>query len=247
MELKGKVALITGGSRGIGKAICETLAKMGASIVIADIDLETAQKTAEEIKNNFSIETLPIKVDVTNTESVQEGIKKILDTFGTIDILINNAGITKDSLILRMKDEDWHQVLQVNLYGVFNCTKEVAKIMIKKKSGKIVNISSVIGLIGNIGQANYAASKGGVIGFTKSIAKELASRGINVNAIAPGFIQTEMTEKLPDQIKKDILEKIPFKRFGKPSEVASVVGFLVSEASSYITGQVIVTDGGMVM
>jgi 3-oxoacyl-[acyl-carrier protein] reductase len=247
MELKGKVALITGGSRGIGKAICETLAKMGASIVIADIDLETAQKTAEEIKNNFSIETLPIKVDVTNPESVQEGIKKILDTFGTIDILVNNAGITKDSLILRMKDEDWHQVLQVNLYGVFNCTKEVAKIMIKKKSGKIVNISSVIGLIGNIGQANYAASKAGIIGFTKSIAKELASRGINVNAIAPGFIQTEMTEKLPDQIKKDILEKIPFKRFGKPSEVASVVGFLVSEASSYITGQVIVTDGGMVM
>jgi len=243
--LLDQVAIVTGGARGIGKAICEVLAQAGASIVVLDINSEQANTTANEIKKNFGVETLSVEVNVAELLQVEKMVKNVLDKFGKINILINNAGITKDGLLIRMSEKDFRAVLDVNLIGTFNCTREVAKVMIKQRSGKIVNISSTVGLQGNIGQANYSASKAGIIGFTKSVAKELAKRGIQVNAIAPGFIETEMTNKLSDEVKKGYLEKIPLGRFGKPEDIAQVVKFLVS--SSYITGQVIVVDGGMTM
>jgi 3-oxoacyl-[acyl-carrier protein] reductase len=264
MLLQDKVAIITGGARGIGKEIARTFAQEGANIVICDVDKTSLEQTEGELKSlgvqapleipNSTGKTkflmgqaLSFQVDVTNSAQVEEMANKVLDKFQKIDILINNAGITRDNLLLRMKEEEWDAVLNVNLKGTFLCTKAVSKVMVKQRSGRIVNIASIIGIMGNAGQANYAASKAGIIGFTKSVAKELSSRNINVNAIAPGFIQTDMTAKLPEDVKSQMLAQIPLNRFGQPSDVARLALFLVSEASNYITGQVIQVDGGMVM
>lgn len=246
ITLKESVALITGGARGIGKAIAEKLASAGANIVIADLLLDEAKKTAEEISKS-GIKTFAISVDVSDFDSVTECVKNSVDQFGRIDILVNNAGVTRDTLILRMTPDDWDFVLNVNLNGVFNFTKAVIPYMMKQKSGRIINIASVVGLTGNIGQANYSASKGGVVALTKTTAKELASRNITCNAVAPGFIDTEMTRKLPENIKQEWLKLIPLKRYGLPEDVANTVLFLASDLASYITGQIIVVDGGMVM
>ncbi|MDD5692742.1 MAG: 3-oxoacyl-[acyl-carrier-protein] reductase [Candidatus Omnitrophica bacterium] len=246
MRLKDKVALITGGARGIGQAIAMAFAKEGADIAVADVNLETAQKTASEIEL-LGRKALALEMDVTNYEKVEEGVNKILDKMGKVDILINNAGITKDNLLLRMSQSDWDAVINVNLKGTFNCIKAVSRPMVKQRSGRIISIASIIGLMGNPGQANYAASKAGIIALTKTVAKELASRNINANAIAPGFIQTEMTAKLPEDIKKRMLEAIPLAKLGSPGDVANLCVFLASDESSYITGQTITIDGGMVM
>lgn len=246
MRLKGKVALITGGARGIGRDIALLFAREGADIVIADVNLQEAQKTCSDIEA-LDRKALSLQLDVTNFTKVEEAVNKILDKFTKIDILINNAGITKDGLILRMSESDWDAVLAVNLKGTFNCTKAVSKAMIKQRSGKIVNIASIIGIIGNPGQANYAASKAGIIALTKTSAKELASRNININAVAPGFIQTDMTARLAEDLKQKMFGAIPLGKFGTPGDVANVCLFLASEESAYITGQTIVVDGGMVM
>jgi 3-oxoacyl-[acyl-carrier protein] reductase len=244
LSLENKVALITGGARGIGREIALLFAKEGADIAICDIDLEQVEHTAKEIEA-LGRKALAFKVDVTNSGDVQAMVDKILDNFNKLDILINNVGITKDNLILRMSEEEWDKVIAVNLKGTFVCTKIASKVMLKQHSGKIVNLASIIGIMGNIGQANYAASKAGIIGLTKSVAKELALRGICVNAIAPGFIKTEMTSKLPEEIQQKILSNIPLGRLGEPKDVANLALFLSSESSSYITGQVIQIDGGM--
>jgi 3-oxoacyl-[acyl-carrier protein] reductase len=246
MRLKDKVALVTGGARGIGQAIALTFAREGADIVVADVNLEIAQKTALEIEA-LGRKALALEMDVTNYEKVEEGVNKILDKMGKVDILVNNAGITKDNLLLRMSQADWDAVINVNLKGTFNCIKAVSRPMIKQRSGRIISIASIIGLMGNPGQANYAASKAGIIALTKTVAKELASRNVNANAVAPGFIQTEMTAKLPEDIKKKMLEAIPLAKLGTPQDVANTCLFLASDESSYITGQVITIDGGMVM
>jgi len=248
MCLSGKIALITGSARGIGKAIALELANHGAKIVINDIlSKNEIDKTLEEVRKS-SNQTIGIRADITIFDEVESMVKEIINKFGKIDILVNNAGIIRDSLLIRMKEEDWDAVININLKGTFNCSKTVAKYMMRQKSGgKIVNISSVIGLVGNIGQANYAASKAGIIGFTKSTAKELALRNINVNAIAPGFIETDMTKKLPEKVRQDLQQQIPLKRLGTVEDVAKTVYFLVSDAANYITGQVINIDGGMVM
>lgn len=248
MGLSGKVALITGSARGIGKAIALELANHGAKIVINDIlPKNEIDKTLEEIRKS-SDQAIGIRADITIFEEVESMVKEIINKFGKIDILVNNAGIIRDSLLIRMKEEDWDAVININLKGTFNCSKTVAKYMMRQKSGgKIVNISSVIGLVGNIGQANYAASKAGIIGLTKSIAKELALRNINVNAIAPGFIETDMTKRLSEKVRKDLQQQIPLKRLGTVKDIAKVVYFLVSDNANYITGQVINVDGGMVM
>ena len=246
MRLKDKVALITGGARGIGQAIAMTFAKEGADIVVADVNLEIAQKTAAEIEA-LGRKALALEMDVTNYEKVEEGVNKILDKMGKVDILVNNAGITKDNLIMRMSPADWDAVINVNLKGTFNCIKAVSRPMVKQRSGRIISIASIIGLMGNPGQANYAASKAGIIALTKTVAKELASRNINANAVAPGFIQTEMTAKLPEDIKQKMLEAIPLAKLGTPQDVANLCLFLAADESSYITGQVVTIDGGMVM
>ena len=246
MRLKDKVVLITGGARGIGQAIAMCFAKEGADIVVGDVNLEEAQKTCSDIEA-LGRQSLAIQLDVTDYAKVEEGINKILDKFGKVDILVNNAGITKDNLLLRMSQAEWDAVLNVNLKGTFNCIKAVSRPMIKQKAGRIVNIASIIGIIGNAGQANYSASKAGIIALTKSAAKELASRNINVNAVAPGFIQSDMTAKLPEELKLKMKEAIPLNKFGSPDDVAGVCLFLASEDSNYITGQTIVVDGGMVM
>lgn len=245
MLLKDKVALITGGGRGIGREIALLFAKEGADIVICDIDKAFSEATRKTIEN-LGRSCMDFQTDVTNISQVDEMLAKILDNFKKVDILINNAGITADSLLIRMKEEDWDRVLAVNLKGTFNCIKAVSKVMIKQRSGRILSISSIIGLLGNVGQANYAASKAGVIGLTKSAARELAPRGINVNAIAPGFIQTEMTQRLPEEVKSKMLEAIPLKKFGQPHDVARLAAFLASDEAGYITGQVICVDGGMI-
>lgn len=248
MGLSGKVALITGSARGIGKAIALELAHHGAKIVINDIlEKNEIDITSEEIKKSGNI-AIGIKADVTVFDEVNRMVKEIISKFGKIDILVNNAGITRDSLLIRMKEEDWDAVIRINLKGTFNCSKVVAKYMMKQKStDKIVNISSVIGLVGNIGQVNYSASKAGIIGLTKSMAKELALRNINVNAVAPGFIDTDMTKKLSEKIIQNLKQNIPLKRLGTVEDIAKVVYFLVSDSANYITGQVINVDGGMVM
>jgi len=246
MRLKDKVALITGGARGIGKSIALAYAQEGADIVVADVNLEEAQKTAKEIEA-LGRKALALTMDVTDYAKVEEAINKILDKFAKIDILVNNAGITKDNLLLRMSQPDWDAVLNVNLKGTFNCIRAVSRVMLKQRSGKIVSIASIIGLIGNPGQANYSASKAGIIALTKTAAKELASRNINVNAVAPGFIQTDMTAKLPEELKAKMLSAIPMNKLGSPDDVAAACLFLASEDSAYITGQTIVVDGGMVM
>ena len=246
MKLKDKTAIVTGAARGIGKEIALGLAKEGVNVAICDIDRDALEQAKSEIEA-LGRECLIAVVDVGKTGSCEDMVNKSLDKFSRIDILINNAGITRDTLLMRMKEEDWDAVLTVNLKGAFNFTKAVCRTMIKQRYGKIVNIASIIGIIGNAGQANYAASKAGLIGLTKSSAKELALRGINVNAIAPGFIQTHMTDKLTDEQKTTMLKLIPLGSLGKPKNVADLVLFLVSDASSYITGEVIRVDGGMVM
>ncbi len=246
MLVEGKIAVVTGAAQGIGKAIALCLAREGADVIISDIDKEKAQEVASEVES-LGRRSLPVTVDVTDDEEIGKAVTKSLDKFNRMDILVNNAGMTSDALIVRMKHSEWEDVINTNLTGAFNWMKACVKPMMKQRSGRIVNISSVIGLVGNAGQANYAASKAGILGLTKSAAKELAPWHINVNAVAPGFIATRMTEKLPEQVKKKMLSNIPAGRWGEPEEVARAVLFLVSEMSSYITGQVINVDGGMVM
>jgi 3-oxoacyl-[acyl-carrier protein] reductase len=246
LKLKGKVALVTGAAQGIGKAIALLLARNGADMVVSDINLEKAEETAKEIRA-IGPKAMAIKVDVANLSDVERMVTGILEKLAKIDILVNNAGITRDKLILRMTEEDWDVVLGVNLKGTFNCTKAVVRHMAKQRSGKIVNIASVVGEMGNAGQANYSASKAGVIGLTKTIAREYAQRGINVNAIAPGYIETPMTEALPEKAKEELKKLIPMERLGKPEDVAEAVLFLVSEESSYVTGQVLNVNGGIYM
>jgi 3-oxoacyl-[acyl-carrier protein] reductase len=246
LELLGKMALVTGAAQGIGRAIALLLAQKGADIVVSDINLEKAEETVREIET-IGRRAMAIRADVANTNDVERMVEAILGRFGQIDILVNNAGITRDKLILRMTEEDWDAVLNVNLKGTFNCTKAVVRHMSKQRRGKIVNIASVVGEMGNVGQANYSASKAGVIGFTKTIAREFAQRGINVNAIAPGYIETPMTEVLPEKVKEELRRMIPMGRLGRPGDVAEAVLFLVSEASRYITGQVLNVNGGIYM
>lgn len=246
-SLKGKTAVVTGASRGIGKAIALKLAKLGANIVI---NYRSDSKSVEALVNE--IEALGVKAeaiqeDVSSFEGAKNLMKKTIEVFGSVDILVNNAGITKDGLLLRMKEEDFDKVIEVNLKGVFNCIRHVSPIMVKQKCGKIINISSVVGITGNAGQVNYSAAKAGIIGITKSVARELASRNITVNAVAPGFIQTNMTGVLSDKVKETTLNSIPLKRFGTAEDVANVVAFLALPYSDYITGHVINVDGGMVM
>ncbi|MBI5207554.1 MAG: 3-oxoacyl-[acyl-carrier-protein] reductase [Candidatus Firestonebacteria bacterium] len=244
--LEGKVAFVTGGARGIGRITAIALAKEGADIIVVNTNEDLLQKVVEEIQA-LGRKAMGLKVNVTNSQEVDTAVKKVLDTFGKIDILVNNAGITRDNLIIRMKEEDWDSVLHVNLKGVFLCTKAVLRSMMKRESGKIINIASVVGISGNIGQANYSAAKAGIIGLTKTTAREVASRGITVNAVAPGFIDTDMTRALPAYIKENITRQIPLNRFGKPEDVAGVIVFLASERADYITGEVIRVDGGMIM
>lgn len=245
--LKGKTAVITGSGRGIGKAIATELARLGANIVINDIKAsEFADETCEELKA-MGYNAIVVKGDVRNADDVAELIKTSLDTFGTIDIFVNNAGVTRDGLMLRMTEDDWNLVMDINLKGAFNCIKAVARPMMKQRSGSIINIASVVGVMGNAGQANYSASKAGLIGLTKTTAKEFAARGIRCNAVAPGFIESAMTDKLSDEVKQEYFKAIPLAKFGKVEEVASVVAFLASDMSSYVTGQVINIDGGLHM
>jgi 3-oxoacyl-[acyl-carrier protein] reductase len=246
MRLAGKVALVTGGGRGIGREIAMTLAGEGADIVIWDVNPTDAANTCKEIES-LGRKTLADQVDVTNFEIVEVAVNKILDKYGKLDILVNNAGITKDNLLLRMSQQEWDAVINVNLKGTFNCTKAVFRPLSKQRSGRIINIASIIGIIGNYGQANYAASKAGIIALTKTSARELASRNVTVNAIAPGFIQTEMTAKLTEDVKAKMMEAIPMRKLGTPRDVANACLFLASNEADYITGQTIVVDGGMVM
>ncbi|HOR86700.1 MAG TPA: 3-oxoacyl-[acyl-carrier-protein] reductase [Bacillota bacterium] len=247
MQLKGKTAIVTGGSRGIGRSIALELASKGANVVInCTKSIESAETVIKEIKE-MGVSGMAVKADVSNREEVENLVNDVLKTFGSIDILINNAGITKDNLIIRMSEKDFDDVININLKGAFICTKAVSKAMIKQKSGKIINISSVVGIIGNKGQSNYAAAKAGLIGFTKSVAKELARCNICVNAVAPGYIETDMSATLPEQVKEAFLNSIPLNRAGRPQDIAKAVLFLASEYSDYITGQVINIDGGMVM
>ncbi len=246
MRLKGQTAFVTGGAQGIGRSICEMLAKEGANIVVSDINIDAAQKTSEALKSSFGVGSMAVKTNVASYDDVAAGIKAAAAEFGKIDILINNAGITRDTLIMRMKEEDWDLVLNVNLKGVFNGIKAISPVMMKQRSGRIVSIASIVGQMGNAGQANYSASKGGVIALTKTAARELASRGVTVNAIAPGFIDTEMTKVLPDEVKDKLKAQIPMGTLGSPEDIAKAVVFLCADAP-YITGQVIAINGGMYM
>ena len=242
-----KVAFITGGSRGIGKQVALKFAKNGYNIVINYVSDTTDIKELQEEFEKENVEILLVKADVTKKEEIQNLVKTAIEKFGHIDVLVNNAGITRDGLLMRMKEEDFDKVIEINLKGTFLVTKEVIPYMMKKREGSIINISSVVGVVGNAGQSNYAASKAGIIGFTKSVAKELASRNIRANCVAPGFIKTDMTDVLSEEVKENIHNQIPLKRMGEPEEVANLVYFLGSEESKYITGQVVHVDGGMVM
>jgi 3-oxoacyl-[acyl-carrier protein] reductase len=245
MILKGKNAIVTGSSRGIGRAIALKFADMGANVVLNyRSDVNSVNEVIKEIEAK-GVKAVAIQGDVSNFEDSKRIIDEAIEKLGSVDILVNNAGITKDSLIMRMKEEDFDKVIEVNLKGVFNCVKHAVPVMMKQKSGRIINISSVVGLSGNAGQANYAAAKAGIIGLTKSIAKEIASRGVTVNAIAPGFIETDMTGVLSDKTKETIKLNIPLKRLGSPEDIANTAAFLASDMASYITGQVISVDGGM--
>lgn len=247
MKLDGKVAIVTGASRGIGREIALELARNGANVVVNYAGSEArAKEVVEEIKQ-MGREALIVQANVAESEAVTNMIKQTIEKFGKIDILVNNAGITRDNLLMRMKEEEWEEVININLKGVFLCTKGVSRQMIKQRSGRIINISSVVGVVGNAGQANYVAAKAGVIGLTKTTARELASRGITVNAIAPGFITTDMTDKLTEEMKSEMLRQIPLGIFGEPKDIAKAVVFLASDDSRYITGQTIHIDGGMAM
>ncbi len=245
--LIGKVALVTGASRGIGKAIALHLADAGADVVVNYAGSEVAASEVVAQIEAIGRSSFKIQADVGNTTQTEDMIKQVINKFGRIDILINNAGITKDNLLMRMKEEEFDQVIHTNLKGVFNCIKAVTRPMMKQRSGRIINISSVVGVLGNAGQANYVAAKAGVIGLTKSAARELATRGITVNAVAPGFIETDMTNNLGEDIKDQLITQIPLARLGKPEDIARVVRFLASEDSAYMTGQTIHIDGGMYM
>jgi 3-oxoacyl-[acyl-carrier protein] reductase len=244
MNLTGKVALVTGSGRGIGKAIARKLSEVGATVVVNDI-ADAAEATAQEIKATGK-NCLFVKANISSSEEVKQMMEKIVTAFGRIDILVNNAGIARDQLTLRMTDEEWDTVLNINLKGVFLCTRAALKYMLKQRWGRIINISSISGIAGNPGQVNYCAAKAGVIGITRTVAKEMASRQITVNAVAPGFIETEMTQKLPDKVKEEYNQRIPVGYFGTPGDVAEAVAFFASEEARYITGQVLCVDGGMV-
>lgn len=247
MKLEGKTAIVTGASRGIGRSIAIELAKNGANVVVNySGNEEKAKETAKEVEASGA-KALVFRADVSNADDVQAMLKETISTFGGIDILVNNAGITKDNLLMRMKENDWDQVMDINLKSVFLTTKAVARPMMKQRKGKIINVSSIVGVMGNAGQANYVASKAGVIGLTKTSAKELAPRGINVNAVAPGFIETDMTGELGEDVQTSMKQMIPLERFGQPEDIAKAVVFLASDDADYITGQTIHIDGGMVM
>jgi len=246
MDLKDKVAIVTGAAQGIGKVIALALARCGADVVVSDINEEGLQGAAAEIEA-LGRKALAVRMDVSRLTECDDLVKKTTAAFGRIDILVNNAGITRDTVLLRMKEEQWDQVMQVNLKGTFNCTKAIIRSMFKQKSGKIINISSVTGAMGNAGQANYASSKAAVMGFTKSIAREYAHCGITVNAVAPGFIKTAMTDAIPEKDRAAMIALIPAQRLGLPEDVANTVCFLASGAADYITGQVIHVNGGMYM
>jgi 3-oxoacyl-[acyl-carrier protein] reductase len=247
IDLKGKVAVITGSARGIGRSVAEKLAQAGASIVITDILTEIGEKTAEEISKKYGVETIFVPGNVVSMESMVELASKTLEKFGKIDILVNNAGITRDTLFMRMKEEDFDLVLNINLKGTYNCTQAFFKSMIKKRSGSIINMASVVGIMGNAGQVNYSASKAGMIGMTKSLAREVGKRNIRVNAVAPGYIQSEMTDVLSEEVKEEFAKNIPMGAMGTPEDIANTVLFLASDLSSYITGQTISVNGGMLM
>ncbi|RNC70351.1 MAG: 3-oxoacyl-[acyl-carrier-protein] reductase [Desulfuromonadales bacterium] len=246
MSLAGKVAIVTGASRGIGRAVALKLASEGADVVVTATTLDSAQQTAAEIEARGR-RTLALAVDVADAAAVETLFARVTESFGKVDILVNNAGITRDGLLLRMKDADWDAVMDVNLKGAFICSREAAKLMTKARSGRIVNISSVVGEMGNAGQANYCASKAGMIGLTKSVARELAKRGITVNAVTPGFIETDMTSALSEKVREGLLQQIPLERLGSPDDVANAVYFLVSDMGSYVTGHVLSVNGGMYM
>ena len=245
-KLEGRVALVTGGARGIGKAICEKLASEGAIVAMVDILLEVAEQTAAEFKAK-GYEAMAIQANVANVEDADKAVKAVVEKYGKLDILVNNAGITRDTLMMRMTEQDWDMVMAVNLKGTFNFTKAATKNMMRARYGRIVNIASVVGRMGNVGQANYSASKAGVIALTKTTAKEFGSRNITVNAVAPGFIQTDMTGKLSEEVRKEFLKTIPLQRAGLPEDVANVVCFFCQDESAYVTGQVLNIDGGMLM
>ncbi len=245
MKVKDKIALITGASRGIGKAIAIELASLGGVVIVNYNQSEVAAKELIIDIESSGGQAGLCNFNVSDFSKVQGEIKKISEEYGGFHILVNNAGITRDGLLLRMKEEDWDEVLSVNLKGVFNCTRAAARIMLKQRYGRIINITSMVGEMGNLGQSNYSASKAGIIGFTKSTSKELGSRGITVNAVSPGFIETDITKGLPENIKKSYIEHIPLGRFGKPEDVAKVVAFLASEDASYITGEVLKVNGGL--
>jgi 3-oxoacyl-[acyl-carrier protein] reductase len=245
MDLKGKVSIVTGGAQGIGKAIVRALAEHGSGVVVVDVNLDQAQQTAEEMRA-LGVQALAQRVDVVDHAAVVAAVKEAVEKLGRVDILVNNAGITRDALLLRMKPEDFDLVLSVNLKGTFNYTSAVLPGMVKQRAGRIVNVASIMGLVGNPGQANYSASKAGVIGLTRTTAKEVASRGITVNAVAPGFIETAMTQKLPEAVRAEILKRVPLGVVGQPEDVANGVLFLVSNLARYVTGHVLVIDGGMI-
>ncbi len=247
MNFENQVAVVTGGARGIGRSICESLASRGAQIAVADLNIEQAESTAKEIQDTYHQKAKAFSVNVSSLESAQMMIDAATIEFGKIDVLVNNAGITRDTLIMRMSEEDWDLVLNINLKGAFNCSKAVVRQMMKQRYGRIVNISSVSGLAGQAGQTNYSASKAGLIGFTKALAREVASRGITVNAVAPGFIPTALTVELPEALKESMINITPVGRMGTPEEVAYAVSFLASHDAAYITGQVLSVDGGMMM
>mgnify|MGYP001449015776 CR=1 FL=1 len=247
-RFEGKVAIITGASRGIGRAIAEELAKGGANVVVNySGNEEKANEVVQFVKDTYGVEAMSYRADVSNAEEVDAMVKATKETFGAIDFLVNNAGITRDMLLMRLKEEDWDDVLRINLKGAFLTTKAVTRTMMRQRAGRIVNIASVVGVMGNAGQANYAAAKAGLIGLTKSAARELASRNIQVNAVAPGFIETDMTDVLTDEQKEAMLQVIPMQQLGQPEDVAKAVAFLLSEDARYITGQTLHIDGGMVM
>lgn len=247
MRLKDQVTLITGGAQGIGRAIAETFAREGSHIAICDVNEANAQATAGEIAEKYKVQTHAAKVNVTAFEDCEKWVDAVVAKFGKAGILVNNAGITKDNLVMRMSDMEWDAVIAVNLKGVFNCTKAVNRVMFKQRGGRIINIASIVGLMGNAGQINYSATKGGVIAMTKTCAREFSSRNVLVNAIAPGFIRTAMTDKLSDDVKQKLAAQIPLARLGEAQDVANAALFLASEESGYITGQVISVNGGMYM